>query len=860
MIRRISKYNDLKDIINSCPSGVIDDIYAIEYYIDGYDEGISASFTKVDGHLEVILPTSQLQLLPNGILMRRAYYRVADTSYPDGYYNLEFEDNMNIWLGDDRGGAVVNEYVTDEELASTLSSYATQEWISSQDFLTAETLPSDIATQEWVESQGYLTAETIPSDIATESYVQSALSGFATESWVESQGYLTEHQDLTGYATESWVSDQGYLTTENLSGYATQSWVESQSYLTMSSIPSNLVTRSWVENQGYLSASDLSGYATESWVSSNFITIHQYESLNQYIGSVQNELYSLSEYVVSEFTAMGFDGVNPFATESYVSSYVQSYVDEQGFACEDPEDPFATEGYVNSQGFYIEDSEDPVATEGWVDSQGYYIEDGEDPVATQSYVDDAISGISAPENCVEYDPDDRLKDELDIDVIKRELDNGDEGNTVPYVLGQYVDSNVINTIQVDGQDLIRVNYETDPETGDLVETFREWPAYTDDEWDVVWNWRNPNLNDDDPLKDHGYVGDDFVVGRDDNGHFEGFGVVDMGGGIVTVGRYTRDEVEDGSLYLYNENIDPFLAYHIDSNDEVVNNVGSYFNIDDTGTNFLMGRFEANGDYFGGVKLNQYGSLGHYWVEEELIEDPEDPEGEGYYEYTSYFDPFATQDWVSDQGYLNSSALSSALSGYATESWVQSQGYLTTVPTGYATKAWVSQQGYLNASSLSSALSSALSDYVTSSWLESNYYFAAESTFGTFDPYSFNSNGFVLTEDGLHGIVIGSSTIVKFSISYPAGEPVETIEEFATQEWVTSQGYLTSHQDLSSYATQSWVSSQGYLSASDLSSYATQSWVSSNYLSQSAIWTGTESDWNLLTPAQQAAYTIALITD
>ena len=358
MIRRISKHNDLKDIIKSCPSGVIGDIYAIQYYVQGNNVVIEPSFTDQGTYLEVILPSSELELLPNGILMRRAFYKVLDASYPDGYYNLEFEDNMNIWLGDyETEEPVIPDYVTEIELSSTLSSYATQEWVS---------------------GQGYLTAETIPSDIATESYVQSALSGFATESWVQSQGYITVGELPSGLATQSWVESQGY---------ATQSWVQSQSYLTMSSIPSNLVTRSWVENQGYLSASDLSGYATESWVSSNFITIHQYESLNQYIGSVQNELYSLSEYVVSEFTAMGFDGVNPFATESYVSSYVQSYVDDQGFAYEDPDNPFATEGWVQEQGYFIEDGEDPVATQSWVESQGYITSTGLSGLATQSWVE-----------------------------------------------------------------------------------------------------------------------------------------------------------------------------------------------------------------------------------------------------------------------------------------------------------------------------------------------------------------------------------------------------------------------------------------------------------------------------------------
>lgn len=36
----------------------------------------------------------------------------------------------------------------------------------------------------------------------------------------------------------------------------------------------------------------------------------------------------------------------------------------------------------------------------------------------------------------------------------------------------------------------------------------------------------------------------------------------------------------------------------------------------------------------------------------------------------------------------------SLSGYATESWVTSQGYLTSVPSTYATQSWVTSQGYL----------------------------------------------------------------------------------------------------------------------------------------------------------------------
>ena len=156
MIRRLNKHSDLKDLIKSCPSGVIDDIYSIEYYIQGYNTVIQENFTKTGDMLEVIIPSTDLETLPNGILMRRAYYKVLDASYPDGYYNLEFEDNMNVWIGENESEEpVIPEYVTEEELSSTLSSYATQDWVSSQQFLTSDSLPSGLATQSWVMSYTY---------------------------------------------------------------------------------------------------------------------------------------------------------------------------------------------------------------------------------------------------------------------------------------------------------------------------------------------------------------------------------------------------------------------------------------------------------------------------------------------------------------------------------------------------------------------------------------------------------------------------------------------------------------------------------------------------------------------------------
>ena len=341
MIRRISKNNDLKDLIKSCPSGVIDDITEIRYFISGHPETeIVAAFKKVGNHLEAILPTSDLSTLGNGVLMRRALYKVVDAAYPDGQYNLEFVDNLDVWLGDEETEDPFDPgYLTEEDL-KTLNGeslvgvgnidvvnyipdyYATKSWVSEQGYITSETLPEDIATQGWV-SANFL-SDTSLTGYATEQWVSekgyitnTALTGYATESWVESQGYLTSHQDLSAYATKSWVSDQGYLTSVP-SGYATEQWVQSQGYITDTGL-SGLATQSWVSSN-FLSSTALTGYATESWVKDQgYLTSHQDLSS-----------YATQSWVQSQGYLTSHQDLSSYATKSWVSV---NYLEESKVWC-----------------------------------------------------------------------------------------------------------------------------------------------------------------------------------------------------------------------------------------------------------------------------------------------------------------------------------------------------------------------------------------------------------------------------------------------------------------------------------------------------------------------------------------------
>ena len=99
MIRRITKNNDLKDIIRSIPSEVINNIEEVRYYVYGYeDKFIAPEFTQEGDILKVIIPAEDLETLPDGLLYRQCFYNKDDADYPDGVYNLSITDNLELWI------------------------------------------------------------------------------------------------------------------------------------------------------------------------------------------------------------------------------------------------------------------------------------------------------------------------------------------------------------------------------------------------------------------------------------------------------------------------------------------------------------------------------------------------------------------------------------------------------------------------------------------------------------------------------------------------------------------------------------------------------------------------------------------
>ena len=378
MIRRISKRNDLRDLIKSCPSGVIDDIYAIDYYIQGYNETIQGTFEKKGDILEVILPSTDLETLPNGILMRRAYYKVLDSSYPDGYYNLEFEDNMNVWLGESESepgpSPEPGEYVTEEELAETLGDYATTEYVDEaiadipsvnntvqydldhpliEDFgLNVDVLKrdvfdhgTDVLTKGLVLSYQEQKVEDVVKVINTIELRSNQLwkvNYDKTVDYHETRDPYVLQSNLSSYATQDWVGQQGYITISALSAYATQSWVLNQDYASDSDLDSLESRVSVLEHGGSpvtLAWGGISGTITDQ------TDLVSYVSTRLSVYATQNWVYSQVDGLASE------DWVSQVALEGYAT---EQWVDDQGYITSSALSGYATESWATNQ--FLEES------------------------------------------------------------------------------------------------------------------------------------------------------------------------------------------------------------------------------------------------------------------------------------------------------------------------------------------------------------------------------------------------------------------------------------------------------------------------------------------------------------------------
>jgi len=103
------------------------------------------------------------------------------------------------------------------------------------------------------------------------------------------------------------------------------------------------------------------------------------------------------------------------------------------------------------------------------------------------------------------------------------------------------------------------------------------------------------------------------------------------------------------------------------------------------------------------------------------------------------------------------------------------------------------------------------------------------SFKTINGQVITGTGNIVIEGGSGGGITMQDVESKLT-EYALKSEIPSLTGYATQEWVSSQGFVTGHQDIS------------------------------GKMDKSSVWTGTETQWNLLSDEQKSTYTIALITD
>lgn len=993
MIRRIQKNNDLLDVIKSCPSGVIDDIYKIEYYIQGYNTVYDAKFTKEEDCLNVVLPSSELGKLENGILMRRAYYKVSDSSYPDGSYDLTFEDNMNVWLGS--GESSDKQYVTEKELNETLEDYALKTEVPSLD---------GYATEEWVNNKGYVTAETLP-------------EGIATESWVQSQGYLTEHQSLDGYATEQWVNDHGYLTE-----HQSIKTVNNQSLLGEGNIDISGMTPEQETAIEPLTSPDEGVLFTkkfEKYIAQKMTSPIMSSDFLDNMTNIGDEVYTTADITLyrlnpknlmfeTVFTSDGTNFYQPLWSDSQGRIYMGDYgqVDIENKTLINLPLNFNnsswTTGVINifngkygtyslhgtamkfdeeTQQFidfpiYFPEGYGAVDTEFglygfWYDNHFIWWNSTDTMFEIKEY-EDHLEMVIVSEPYFPLTVNSKLLLPSRMYIVDGELyfiGNFWESSyhlvsgewvEIPQYTFKVIDGNSLNNLQIVNRPISYGRYilcrQFIPDEycvmnmSDDTETITGWSPITNlgavdlkSEQYILGikrfiNVQNNNLGIESVSTINGYT--NIVLGKNktsassidlnaESFKFNGNNVVtedklymntselpygglkseSINGEFGSIGwdsnfrthtgrwiNFSDDKYYEFDGTQFNLLRDTDVVYVNNNNNSriVVTPNMTFYNgsdqiyiWDDINNNFISVCNNLGDEdwayWWDGINLRyresyklvntndswewvedmipEYYSGMYHYVDSRVIVLDDNSNVQEYnpsdktYTHIGFYNKWTNLSFVYDNyiiyPFSNVPELEYILLDISKEIPVGEtiKNESTDIPATHYMTAMIDYQGHLW---------SFFDNYNV------GYYYGL---LYSKPEVPATDGGYVLT-----GTRNGDSVTYSWETSQGGGSTPD-LSSYATKDWVTEQGYLTSHQSLDGYATESWVESKGYITShQDLSSYAlksevpslegyaTQSWATSQFLEESKIWTGTQSAWDALDSSQKASYTIALITE
>lgn len=176
-----------------------------------------------------------------------------------------------------------------------------------------------------------------------------------------------------------------------------------------------------------------------------------------------------------------------------------------------------------------------------------------------------------------------------------------------------------------------------------------------------------------------------------------------------------------------------------------------------------------------------------------------------YEYRKYLFVKSDGAYFGTKSSLVKLLTSADMSSYATQSWVTSQAY----HKNDVANARFTQDIYLHAASTTGGWARSIS-------ISQNYSNSATGVvFGGYGEsatptYAYIGVGANIGYNSTSNFRVYTSKVTFAGKTLATVDQIPSLSGYATQSWVTSQGYLTSVP--STYATQSWVTSQGYLTS------------------------------------------------
>ena len=697
------------------------------------------------------------------------------------------------------GNADLSQYVTLTDLATN---YASKNWVNNKGFMSEESLTSILNTRlaayalkvdisiptkvsDLQNDRNYISV--IPDNYVTREWLGE--NRYATQAWVTNQGYLTSHQSLSAYAKKTdlpyvptkvseLVNDRGYLTQANIS----------QDYITPAQLTEilsnkNYVTATQLEEKGYIveipsgfaSLSDIPTALSQLDNDVNFVTRAQLSSLSGYDDT---SIWAQVNKNKNDLSVMKSAG---YLSEEEINDKLAAY---QRIA------QMPTFKTINGQ---------EITGSGNIVIKGSGID--------ESVLDGYVTNTT-------FNANKRLVDSS-FQALEGRI--GTVETTTNSIKTQYAKRSDIATINgldiLNGGQNIVIKAQGAVTAEDVSTMLQSYVSHSS----LTNTLNSYALKNNIPSKLSDLVNDRGFITADD---------ISAGTVVTKTSQLTND-----SGFITSADIPRIPSRLSDLVNDVSYVTPGMFKTINGQSIIGAGDLLVSGEGGGSIDLTDYATKdwandtfqakGNYLTDHQSLKTINGQSlvgtgnivisggSGGSVDLTGY----ATETWVKNQYYLTEHQ---SLAGYATQQWVNAQGFAKDT-SAFATKSWVQDQGYLTQHQSLSGYATVGSVNEVAGDLATNYYTKTQIDGKIANPVDMTN---YVTKGELSGFVTNGDFENAIHDLSTAISGIDT-SSFATQAWVTNQGYLTQHQSLSNYYTKSEVDSK-IPTVPNMSNYYTKS--------------------------------------